>query len=185
MAVTTSHEGTVATVVIERPEKLNALDLPQLKALREEIARLDADPTIRVLVLTGAGGRAFSAGVDLGSAAAQAGFAEAFGQDLERSAELGIYVRLLDLSGLRRRKPLIAAVDGYCLGGGMELALQCDLLVASSTAQFGLPEVAVGSLPGVGGGSVTCSGRCRGPRPCTFCSPASVSTPSRHWPLAS
>jgi E-phenylitaconyl-CoA hydratase len=151
MTVTTSREGAVATVVIDRPEKLNALDISHLKALREAIARCDAEPTVRVLVLTGSGGRAFCAGADLGAAAPPASFAEAFGQDLDRSAEQGLYVRLFDLAGLRRRKPLIAAVEGYCLGGGLELALQCDLIVASASAQFGLPEVAVGSLPGAGG----------------------------------
>lgn len=151
MPIITSVADGVATLAIDRPEKLNALDVAHLLALREAIASYDADPAIRVLTLTGAGGRAFSAGADQGSAPAAAGFAEAFGRDLAGSAEHGLYIRLLDLSGLRRRKPLIAAVNGYCLGGGLEVALQCDMIVASSTAQFGLPEVAVGSLPGAGG----------------------------------
>jgi E-phenylitaconyl-CoA hydratase len=71
--------------------------------------------------------------------------------DLDRSGDHGLYIRLFDLSGLQIRKPLIAAVNGFCLGGGLELALQCDLVVASATASFGLPEVVVASLPGGGG----------------------------------
>lgn len=150
MPITTSLRGAVATILIDRPEKLNALNIAHATALRDAVTRCDADPAVRVLVLTGSG-RAFCAGADLGAAGPAAGFAAAFGRDLATSAEQGLYVRLLDLAGLNRRKPLIAAVNGYCLGGGMEVALQCDLIVASSAAQFGLPEVAVGSLPGAGG----------------------------------
>lgn len=150
MSITTSLRDAVATIRIDRPEKLNALDIPHATALRDAIARCDADPAVRILMLIG-NGRAFCAGADLGTAGPATGFAAAFGRDLATSAEQGLYVRLLDLAGLNRRKPLIAAVNGYCLGGGLEIALQCDLIVASSAAQFGLPEVAVGSLPGAGG----------------------------------
>jgi len=151
MSIEFSRRNGVATIAINRPEKLNALDVIHLEKLRQTIAQEDADPSVRVLVLSGAGGRAFCSGADLGSLPPSAGYAEAFGQKLSLAAVQGIYVRLLDLSGLGRRKPMIAAVDGWCLGGGLELALQCDLLVASNTAKFGLPEVSVGSLPGAGG----------------------------------
>src|ERR1700692_4322381 len=142
----------VAVVTLDRPEKLNALDPAHLKALRDTLADLSADPDVNVIVLTGKGDRAFCVGADLAATKeSEAGVAEGFGFDPEQSGERGLYIRLLDLSGLQLRKPLIAAVNGYCLGGGLELALQCDLIVASEDASFGLPEVAVASLPGANG----------------------------------
>ena len=102
-------------------------------------------------VLTGALSRAFRAGTDIGGIPRAAGVADADSYDLERSAQGGLYIRLMDLSGIRRRKPMIGAVQGYCLGGGFEIALQCDMLVAAENAGFGLPEGATGRLPGVGG----------------------------------
>ena len=152
MAISFALADGVATVTLDRPEKLNALDAAHLRELRRLLASASAHPDVRAVVLTGAGDRAFCAGADLTAApAAQTGVAEAFGYDLDRAAEHGLYIRLMDLSGLRLRKPLIAAVNGFCLGGGLELALQCDLIVASEQASFGLPEVAVASLPGAGG----------------------------------
>lgn len=141
----------IATVVLDRPEKLNALDPAHLLELRARLAEADADREVRAIVLTGVG-RAFCVGADLTAArAGEAGVAEALGLDLRGSAERGLYIRLFDLGTLALKKPLIAAVSGYCLGGGLELALQCDLVVASEDAAFGLPEVVVGSLPGGGG----------------------------------
>lgn len=151
MAIRTTICDAVATVTMDRPEKLNALDPEHLHQLRAALKAADTDPEVRVVVLTGSGERSFSAGADIGGTKVTAGIAEAFAFDLERAAESGLYVRLLDLSDLRRRKPLIAAVKGYCLGGGLELALQADMIVAAENAQFGLPEVATGSLPGAGG----------------------------------
>lgn len=151
MTIRTSINDAVATITIDRPEKMNALDTDHLHALRGALKAADTNPAVRVLVLTGAGDRAFSAGADIGGTQVTAGVAEAFAFDLERAADSGLYIRLLDLSDLRRRKPLIAAVKGYCLGGGLELALQADMVVAAGNAQFGLPEVATGSLPGAGG----------------------------------
>jgi len=152
MAITHSIEDRIGTITIDRAEKLNALDPDHLRALRRHLADLSSDPAVNVIVITGAGDRAFCVGADLTAApAGDTGVAEAFPMDLDRSGEHGLYIRLFDLSGLQIRKPVIAAVNGFCLGGGLELALQCDLIVASQTASFGLPEVVVASVPGGGG----------------------------------
>lgn len=151
MPIITTIADAVATITLDRPEKLNALDPPHLHQLRDAIRAADTDPAVRVLVLTSSGDRAFSAGADIGGTRVTAGVAEAYAMGLEQAAEAGLYIRLLDLSDLRRRKPMIAAVKGFCLGGGLEIALQADMVVAAANAQFGLPEVATGSLPGAGG----------------------------------
>jgi len=152
MAITTAKQSRIATITLDRPEKLNALDVEHLIELRAQLARASADPEIDVIVLTGSGSKSFCVGADLTAPrSGEAGVAEAFGFDLESSGQRGLYIRLLDLAGLNLRKPLIAGVNGYCLGGGLELALQCDIIVASETASFGLPEVVVASLPGAGG----------------------------------
>jgi (E)-benzylidenesuccinyl-CoA hydratase len=152
MAIRHGIRDGVATVTLDRPEKLNALDPAHLRALRDILSQLSSDPSVRVIILTGSGQKSFCVGADLSaSGGSDAGVAEGFGFDLEQSSERGLYIRLLDLSGLQLRKPLIAAVNGYCLGGGLELALQCDLIIASQNATFGLPEVAVASLPGANG----------------------------------
>jgi E-phenylitaconyl-CoA hydratase len=152
MAISHNIGDGVATITLDRPEKLNALDPAHLKELRHILSQLSRDPSTRVIILTGSGRKSFCVGADLSaSGGSDAGVAEIFGFDLEQSGERGLYIRLLDLSGLQLRKPLIAAVNGYCLGGGLELALQCDLVVASESATFGLPEAAVASLPGANG----------------------------------
>jgi E-phenylitaconyl-CoA hydratase len=152
MAITTVKENRIATITLDRPEKLNALDVEHLIELRAQLSRASADPEVGVIVLTGSGAKSFCVGADLtASRSAEAGVAEAFGFDIEASGQRGLYIRLLDLGGLNLRKPVIAGVNGYCLGGGLELALQCDVIVASDTASFGLPEVVVASLPGAGG----------------------------------
>lgn len=151
MAIKLNKVGHVATITLDRPEKLNALDLAHLRDLREAIVKFDGDPDVRVLILASSSDRAFSTGADIGGLQINTGVAEAFALGLDDAAEAGLYVRMIDLSDLRRRKPLIAAIRGYCLGGGLELALQADMIVASNTAQFGLPEANTGSLPGAGG----------------------------------
>ncbi len=136
-----TREG-IATLTINRPEVLNALNGDTLEALRQKIAVLDSDPEVRVVILTGAGEKAFVAGADiarmrdLGPLAARdmALLAQAVLNDLERC-----------------RKPVIAAVNGYALGGGCELAMACDLRVASESARFGQPEVNLGIIPGWAG----------------------------------
>ncbi len=152
MTVRLDTEGAVAVLTIDRPEALNALDVPALRALRAHLAELRDRDDLRVAVLTGAGPRAFCAGADLkGTRASPATYPEALFRAPEQAADLGLYIRLMDLTDLGLHKPLIAAVNGHCLGAGLEIALQCDVRVAADSASFGLPEAAVGSIPAVSG----------------------------------
>lgn len=137
--ILTAAEGGVFTVTIDRPAKLNAL-LPEMHlALAEAFDRFAADEALRVCVVRGAGGRAFCAGSDL----------TAFSTDGANPYPATGYAGLAQRHDLT--KPVIAAVDGLCLGGGFELALACDMIVASDKAVFGLPEPKVG-LIAIGGG---------------------------------
>jgi len=132
------HEG-IAVLAIERPERRNALNLEVKGRLADEVDALAADATVRVIVLTGSGGY-FVAGTDL---------AEMLDMTPEDHTRLNTG-RVF--SALRQcAKPVIAAVEGYALGGGCELALCCDLIVAGSSARFGQPEIRVGIMPGAGG----------------------------------
>jgi E-phenylitaconyl-CoA hydratase len=142
----------VALVTLDRPEALNALDLAALTELRACLADARDDDDVRAIVLTGAGEKAFCVGADLKKTLPPSvSFGASYLKPLDRAAEEGIYVRLIDLTSLQLYKPLIAAINGFCLGGGLELALQCDLRIASSHAAFGLPEAAVASIPAVCG----------------------------------
>ena len=152
MSIRFETDGPVAVLTIDRPEALNALDVATLRALRGRLAEVRDRDDLRVAVLTGAGTRAFCAGADLkGTQSSPASYPEALFQAPERAAELGLYIRLMDLTDLGLWKPMIAAVNGHCLGAGLEIALQCDLRLASANASFGLPEVAVGAIPAVSG----------------------------------
>jgi enoyl-CoA hydratase len=138
-----TRDGAVATVTLNRPSVLNALNLQMLDELATTFAGLGADDALRAVILTGAGPKAFAAGADIGelNALADARAAEAQarrGQALTRAFE-------------RLRVPVIAAVNGFALGGGCELALACDIRIASENAKFGQPEVNLGALPGYGG----------------------------------
>jgi enoyl-CoA hydratase len=140
--VRTWLEEGVAWIEINRPDKLNALSRSTLEALRTAVAVLVGDRRSRVLILTGSGDRAFAAGADIAEMSAM-------DRDQIRGLmELGKEVAALVESA---PQPVIACVNGYALGGGCELALAADLIVASEKAQFGLPEVALGVLPGWGG----------------------------------
>lgn len=133
------HAG-VALVTIDRPAARNALSFPLLAELAEALETLDRDGSTRVAVLTGAGDRAFAAGADITELADQTPErlrAEGNFAAWDRIAAIGI--------------PLIAAVRGYALGGGCELAMTCDLIVAGDDAQFGQPEIRLGVMPGAGG----------------------------------
>lgn len=141
MYIDLKKEGNVAVLTVERPEALNAMNLDLLRELSQVIDQIEVDDEIRVLVITGAG-RAFIAGADIGHMSTmsphQAREWSRLGQ-----ATLGKLEKL--------QKPVIAAINGYALGGGTELALACDIRVASEKAVFGQPEVALGMIAGFGG----------------------------------
>ncbi len=130
----------VALVTIDRPAALNALNAAILADLAAAFVRLDADPTCRAIVLTGAGGRAFAAGADI-KAMASAG-----PDTIEAVGGFGHWQTLAAV-GL----PVVAAVRGFALGGGCELALLCDIVIAGDDATLGQPEIKLGVIPGAGG----------------------------------
>jgi enoyl-CoA hydratase len=142
MGVGVERDGAVAVVTIDRQEAMNALDLPTLTELRDRLRDLAVDDAARVVILTGAGERAFVAGADIKyMSGLDADGAKAWGA---LGHEAG---RLLETMP----KPTIAAVNGFALGGGCELALACDIRYASSSAKLGQPEVNLGIIPGWGG----------------------------------
>jgi enoyl-CoA hydratase len=136
------RDGGTAIVTVNRPEAMNALNLEHAEALRDRLSELAADETARVIVLTGAGEKAFIAGADI-KYMRSLGVLEA-----RRWGELGHALGAL-LETMP--KPTIAAINGYALGGGCELALACDLRLASSNARIGQPEIDLGVIPGWGG----------------------------------
>jgi len=141
--VTLEARGPVAVLTLNRAETLNALDSAMLAAICARCSELDGDPAVRAVVLTGAG-RAFAAGADIAEMRAQGPLAaEAFSRLGHRATAA--------LESLP--VPTIAAVGGYALGGGCELALACDWIYASEKARFGQPEVGLGLIPGFGGTS--------------------------------
>lgn len=135
-------DGPIATVTINRPEKLNAMTPEMLVGLETMLDAVEADEAIRVVVLTGAGDRAFCAGADINAWSALAPI------EMWRTwVRLGH--RVMDrLEGLRQ--PTIAALNGIAYGGGLELALACDLRIAADTAKVAAPEVGIGTIPGWG-----------------------------------
>ncbi|MGW0810873.1 enoyl-CoA hydratase/isomerase family protein [Nonomuraea sp. NPDC002799] len=142
MSVDIEVRGQIAEIVLNRPEAMNSIDPETRILLYEAWERVGADDSIRVAVITGAGDRAFCTGSDLKrtmpppESYAQVAFAGA-GDHL--------------LKGFPRDKPVIAAINGYAIGGGLEIALACDIRLCSPNAQFGLAEVQIGSIPGAGG----------------------------------
>jgi len=135
-------EGRVATVTLDRPKVLNALNAAMLLELDEVFAALAEDAAVRVVLLRGAGGKAFAAGADINELAA----ADAdSGEQLARRGQR-VFRRIETLG-----KPVIACIDGFALGGGCELAMACTLRLASEAARLGQPEIKLGILPGYGG----------------------------------
>jgi enoyl-CoA hydratase len=134
-------DGRVATVTIDRPDVLNALNTALLEELLETLGDLGGDPAVGVVVLTGEGERSFIAGADIkemaGKTPLEARAYSELGQEIAHRLET-------------MRKPTIAAVNGYALGGGCEMALACDVRLASENAQFGQPEINLGIIPGWG-----------------------------------
>jgi enoyl-CoA hydratase len=133
------REGRVGIVLMNRPKQLNALSGELMGAVVDARQELDADPAVRAIVL-GGGERAFAAGADIAELAAGTPVS------LYENRRIDQWDKIRDL-----RTPVVAAVSGFCLGGGCELAMLCDLIVASETAKFGQPEINLGVLPGAGG----------------------------------
>lgn len=132
-------EGRVGIVQLNRPKAMNALDTPTMLEVNEALAAFDADDSIGCLVLTGSE-KAFAAGADIKQ------MAEASVVQQLNMVFLDLWDRLQSVT-----KPIIAAVSGWCLGGGCELAMVCDMIVASESARFGQPEINLGIIPGAGG----------------------------------
>ncbi|MEM7695720.1 MAG: enoyl-CoA hydratase [Pseudomonadota bacterium] len=137
--VLTETDGAVGIVTLNRPDALNALNRQLIEDIADALKAFDADPAIGCMILTGSD-RAFAAGADI-KEMADFGFAEAFGGDL-----IGPWDRIATM-----RKPVIAAVAGFALGGGCEVAMMCDIILAADTAKFGQPEIKLGVIPGAGG----------------------------------
>lgn len=137
--VESSREGYVALLRINRPEARNALSPEVMERLAGELERLDPDPTVRCVVIAGSD-KVFAAGADI-KAMSERSFAEAL-----RHPAASFWRRLAAI-----KTPMVAAVSGYALGGGCELALACDMIVADPGATFGQPEITLGIIPGGGG----------------------------------
>jgi enoyl-CoA hydratase len=135
------RSGRVATITVDRPEKRNALNAVVRRELVQALDSMEMDDEVRVVVVTGAGDKAFVAGADIGEFADRTPIQQ-------RAAMEGR--RVFDVVAAFP-KPIIAAINGYALGGGCELALACDLRIAARSARFGQPEVNLGILPGGGG----------------------------------
>lgn len=137
-----SIDGSIGTITLNRPEKLNAMKRGFYRDLRQVLDDIVADKAVRAVIITGAGDRAFSAGGDIGSLAE-------LGDLVDRRAYQIDAMRAF-LAVERLPVPTIAAVNGYALGGGCELALACDIVLAAESAKFGMPEAALGLVPGYG-----------------------------------
>jgi enoyl-CoA hydratase len=138
------QQGPVAIATLNRPHALNAITVELLEELERRLAEAEADPSVRAIVLASSGEKAFSVGADLKALAGE--YDDTAGLDLLVTVFQRALGRVESFPG-----PVIAAIRGYCLGGGLELALTADLRVAADDARLGLPEVKVGSMPGAGG----------------------------------
>ncbi|KAL9051919.1 MAG: hypothetical protein Q9162_005703 [Coniocarpon cinnabarinum] len=138
--LTSEPKSGVGLITLNRPKKLNALSTPLFRDLNAALKSYDSSPSISAIVLTGSH-KAFAAGADIAEMAPLS-FGEAYGRDF--IAEWSAVTTTLS-------KPLISAVNGYALGGGCELAMMADILYCSATAQFGQPEITLGTIPGAGG----------------------------------
>jgi enoyl-CoA hydratase len=133
------REPPIATVRLNRPQVLNALSPDLIAELIDALQALDKDPDVGAIVLTG-NERAFAAGADIGRMAESTVV-----EQIERD-QFAVWDKIR-----RVKKPIIAAVSGWCLGGGNETAMMCDMIIASETARFGQPEIGIGIIPGAGG----------------------------------
>ena len=137
--ITPNHQPHVALVELNRPKELNALNTELMGELRDALKELDSNDDVRVIIITG-NEKAFAAGADIKQMAGKSAI------DMLKIDMFSTWDQIR-----KTRKPLIAAVSGFALGGGCELAMTCDMIVASETARFGQPEIKIGVLPGAGG----------------------------------
>ena len=141
-SLTLQREGAVAVVIVNRPKVLNALNIATLDELAETMRRLQQDETVRCVIVTGAGEKAFIAGADINELTS---LTPTQGRDHARAGQA--VLDLIEQLG----KPVIAAINGYALGGGCELAMACTIRIAADTARLGQPEINLGMIPGFGG----------------------------------
>ena len=137
--VNEQHERFVALVQLNRPKELNALNTKLMQELRDALQALDKNDQVRAIVLTG-NDQAFAAGADIKQ------MADRSAVDMLTIDQFSTWDQIK-----KTKKPLIAAVSGFCLGGGCELAMTCDMIIASESARFGQPEIKIGVMPGAGG----------------------------------
>lgn len=137
--VTAQSEPNIAIIRLNRPKELNALNTQLMQELRDALHALDNDEDVRVIIITG-NDQAFAAGADIKQ------MADKSAVDMLTMDQFTTWDQIR-----KTKKPVIAAVSGFCLGGGCELAMTCDLIVASETARFGQPEIKIGVMPGAGG----------------------------------
>lgn len=137
--VTADYRPHIALIELNRPKELNALNLQLMGEVRDALKELDQNDAVRVIILTG-NERAFAAGADIKQMAGKTAI------DMAKIDQFSTWDQIR-----KTKKPLIAAVSGFALGGGCELAMTCDMIVASETAQFGQPEIKIGVMPGAGG----------------------------------
>ncbi|MCB0475904.1 MAG: enoyl-CoA hydratase/isomerase family protein, partial [Flavobacteriaceae bacterium] len=138
-----SEKDDITTIIINRPNKLNALNKETIQELHKAFIKAEADEDTRVIIVTGSGEKAFVAGADI---AEFADFNVRQGADLAQTGQKLLFDFVENLS-----KPVLAAVNGFALGGGLELAMACHFRIASDNAKMGLPEVSLGVIPGYGG----------------------------------
>ena len=148
-AVRLDIEDTIATVLLNRPEALNALNQEAFLGLQKAAQSIKENPSVRVVIMTGSGERAFSAGIDLKMMAAGKGGSAMFSnyrEGYERLYSLKMILTMYE----ELTVPVIAAINGYCLGAALELILCCDMRLACDTAVFGLPVIQIGTIPDLG-----------------------------------
>src|SRR3972149_5103369 len=140
--ISVTRKGAVAILLLNRPDKLNAMNSKMKEEIALALSELEGDEAVRVAVVTGAGDKAFVAGADITEFAGKT--------PVDQWAGYG-HTSLYNVVD-RFPKPIIAMIHGYCLGGGCELAMACDIRVASEKGQLGAPEINIGIIPGGGGG---------------------------------
>jgi len=132
-------DGAVGIITIHRPKVLNALNLELMEVLANKLEEFDENPTVIVILLSG-NERAWAAGSDIGD------MATATSEEMKKRNQFAVWERIKDI-----KKPIIAAVSGFALGGGCELMMHCDIIIASENAKIGQPEINIGVMPGAGG----------------------------------